>query len=643
MKLVSNVVNYDHLSDLYMSILDDLADKLVRSYGPYGSNSLIQKGSDSFPIYTKDGHTILSNIKYHNIIERTITSNILSITEHIVKNVGDGTTSAVLLSRNILKGLLDLQKMYKDQGKHVAPILIIEEFKSLVNDMIYYIRDQGRDLKPGDPYAISMISTNGDLRISSEIENLYRELGNEVYIELTTTSQKQDIVSIYDGLVLESGLIEECYINNPDKQICRINNPAIYTFQDPVDTPEMISLFEAIVANNIYIPLQQIIGNQNKKEEENKEHELKIIPTVIITPRMSRDASALMEHITDVMNRMTGGMVRKRPPLLIITNLESVDQDQYADIMTMCGCPPIKKYINPEVQKQDQEKGVAPTVDTVWKFFGTCDAVEADHYKTSFFKPSKMFTEVTDEQGHTSYHKSETYNGLVNFLETELAKAKEAKLDYVQIYHLKKRLNSLKAVFVEWHVGGVSPADRDQRMSTIEDAVKNCRSAARDGVGFGANFEAFKAILNYIHTTEFRTSLQKEIANIVARSYHDLIYTLYKYTGTKQEVEELINKMIHDGEPVNITDYFESDDEPLQVLSSIQSDIMILEGIANLITIMATSNQYICPEPMDAAVYIADEAVRKEKEQSKRMNDLQKEMDEWRNPVKIKRIKSDYR
>ena len=50
------------------------------------------------------------------------------------------------------------------------------------------------------------------------------------------------------------------------------------------------------------------------------------------------------------------------------------------------------------------------------------------------------------------------------------------------------------------------------------------------------------------------------------------------------------------------------------VLSSIKTDQMILEGISNLITIMATSNQYICPEPIDTAPYRAEENVRKLKE-----------------------------
>lgn len=613
MNLVSNVVNNKYLSELYLSILDDLASKLVRSYGPFGSNSLIQKGADTFPIYTKDGHTILSNIKYHNIIERTITSNILSITEHIVKTVGDGTTSAVLLSRNILKGLLDIQSSFKESNTPVAPIQIVNEFKRIVKIMCDQILKNGREFTIDDAYAISMISTNGDVEISKQIETLYKELGKEVYIELTTTSQKQDIVSIYDGLVLESGLIEECYINDPDKQICHLDRPAIYAFQDPIDTPEMIGLFEEIVSHNIYSPLQQIL---NGKKEESQE-QVSLIPTVIITPRMSRDASALMEHITEVMNRMSGGMVRKRPPILVITNLESVDQDQYADIMTMCGCPPIKKYINPEVQQVEQEKGIAPTRDNVWRFFGTCDAVEADHYKTSFFRPSQMFTVITDEGGVESIHKSEKYNGLINFLETELSKAKEAKQDYVQIYHLKKRLNSLKAVFVEWHVGGVSPADRDQRMSTIEDAVKNCRSAARDGVGYGANFEAFRVIYHIRHDTVTRSMLTHAIICVLYDAYTDLVKTLYHYIWPGDDLkEEKLRQMIQNGYPFNIADVLTDDEDKidLPVLSSIQSDVMILEGIANLITIMATSNQYICPQPMDAGVYIAEEAIRKEKE-----------------------------
>lgn len=611
MELLSNVVNTKHLSDLYLDILTDLSNILSKSYGPYGSNSLIQKGKDSFPIYTKDGKTILENVKYHNIIERTITSNILSITEHIVKHVGDGTTSAVLLSKYILENLINLQNKARDTGELLAPVEIVRSFQNIVKNMIKHIHKNGRDLNINkDAYYISMISTNGDNDISMQIHNLYKELGKDVYIALTITSQKEDIVSIYEGLVLESGLIEEAYINDPEKKVSRIYNPHIYAFTDPVDTPEMIKFFETIVMHNIYDNL-----SWQPRGEESDDDCPPIVPTVIITPKMSRDASVLMEHITQTMGKMAGGMIRKRPPILVITNLESVDQDQYADIIQMCGCKPIKKYINPEIQKKDQESGSAPTFDNVWEFYGTCDVVEADNYRTSFISPSNMVKNITDAEGNVTVHKTQEYLSLINFLETELDKAKEAKKDYTEIYHLKKRLNSLKATFVEWHVGGISPADRDQRMSVIDDAVKNCRSAARDGVGFGANYEGFSAIKSiendFLATHNLNGyNLDYEVIEAIKDAYLKVIYELYKYTYSDfDHFRDAIYAEYKLG-PRNLN----KNTKTYPVLSSINSDIMILEGMANLITIMATSNQYICPEPIDTAPYRADENIRKKKE-----------------------------
>lgn len=611
MEMHSNVVNSENLKEIYVQIMDDLSNILVRSYGPYGSNSLIQKGDNVFPIYTKDGHTILSNVKYLNRIESSITENILSITNYIVRTVGDGTTSAVLLSRNILKSLIKLQK---DNPNKYPPVMIVETFKQIVQEINEKIQKNGREFELSDAYNIAMISTNGDEYIAKEIEQLYKALGNGVYIALNTTSQNKDFVSIYDGLVLETGLIEECYINDPIKKISHIDHPQIYAFVDPVDTPEMVRFFDAILYENIFRPIGerlQIINEKNEKKAKAMEANLTpIVPTVIIAPKLSRDASQLMDKITQSMTQFNGGSIIQRPPILIITNVESVDQDQYSDIIAMCGCPPIKKYINPEIQKQDQDKGVAPTFENVTGFYGTADVVECDHHKTSFIRPQHMFTKT--ENGGVEL--SEKYKALVSFLETELSKADEDKLDVRQVHHLKKRLNSLKASFVEWYVGGVSPSDRDQRSALIEDAIKNVRSAVTDGVGFGANFEGACAAYEIFNVTQGDT-LKGELLGIILDAYRDVCVELYKYSYEHPRTEVI--KMIKNREPVNIIN------PKIPVLSSIKTDQMILDGISNIVTIMATSNQYICPSTADAVPYVAMDAVRKkiEIEAVKRLNE----------------------
>ena len=629
MELISNVVNNESLSDLYVQIMEDLGNCLERSYGPYGSNSLIQKGDNALPVYTKDGHTILANIKYHNIIERTIVSNIQSITEYIVKGadgVGDGTTSAVLLARNILKNLIKLMKTYKERGIHVAPVQIVRTFQKIVEQMVDIIKKNGREFTIEDAKNIALISTNGDEKIAGQIYQIYKELGKEVYIALNTTTQKDDIIGIYNGLVLETGLIEEAYVNDPEKKNCTIQNPRIYAFTDPVDTPEMIRFFDMIVNNNIWEPIMFMNGQRKPKYDDNGnpvmikgpngnmiqdtedfEH-TEIIPTVIITPKMSRDASSLMERITDTMGKFTGAAVRQRPPILVLTNLGSVDNDMYSDIMQLCGCKPIKKYIDPRIQKQDQESGVAPTFATVDQFYGTAKTVMSDHYKTTFIEPSKMFNVVAKLDGSIETEHSETYNSLISYLETELEKAYAEKATYQDIYHIRKRINSLKASFVEWFVGGVSTSDRDQRKSAIEDAVMNCRSAARDGVGFGANIEAYRAIDAIDLSSD--DMLFNDIHNAITAAYEDIIRTLYKEYCSNHKLNEYeLLATVRNSEVPNAAEA----DYP--VLSSIMSDVRILEGISNLITIMATSNQYICPEPASTFPYRADFDIKKKKEQ----------------------------
>lgn len=607
MEIISNVINDKYLQEVYTDTLQDLRNILVKSYGPYGSNTLIQKGENAFPEYTKDGHTILSNVHYNNIIEKTICSNILSITEYIVRNVGDGTTSAVLLSNYILKGLIKLQETLKKYNKIYAPIVIDRTFNAIVDKMIEKIKENGREFTIEDAKKIAMISTNGDTEIADKIAALYEELGKEVYISLNIAHTVDDVVSIYDGLVLESGLIEECYINDPEKKNCTIQNPHIYAFTDPVDTPEMIAFMEQIVKFNIFDPIAAY--NQSKEKDEN----LQIVPTVIITPRFSRDASSFMDKIMDSMSNMNGRNVRNRPPLLIITNLTDVDNDMYSDIMQLCDCKPISKYIDPRIQKKDQEAGLAPTIDNVQYFFGTAEEVIADQYKTTFINP-KLMNEVVGTDEGVTIQRSNLYESLVSYLEDEIEKGYANKADMRTIYHLKRRLHSLKASYVEWYVGGVSPSDRDQRKAAIEDAVKNCRSAAKDGVGYGANFEGFKAIRDCLESPidpdKGLLPLEDAIKQLIYDGYFECTRDLYgQYFVTDTDTKIL--QMLRTGKPINIADNGD-------VLSSIRTDELILRGISKIITIMATSNQYICPDPLDTTVYRAAETVRKRKEQEER-------------------------
>ena len=107
--VITNVVKKEQLRKVQLETLKFLSDSVKNSYGPIGSNTEIFR-PDSLNKYTKDGHSILESIQFKGEIERSVQRDITDITRHVVKTVGDGTTSASMLAYDIFSSLIDIEK-----------------------------------------------------------------------------------------------------------------------------------------------------------------------------------------------------------------------------------------------------------------------------------------------------------------------------------------------------------------------------------------------------------------------------------------------------------------------------------------------------------------------------------------------------
>jgi hypothetical protein len=151
------------------------------------------------------------------------------------------------------------------------------------------------------------------------------------------------------------------------------------------------------------------------------------------------------------------------------------------------------------------------------------------------------------------------YIALMNFLKNEIESAENTE-NANEVGKLKKRLNALNANMVDYLVGGVTVAERDMYKDLVEDAVKNCKSAALYGVGHAANFEglinSYKVAEKGANIAEFikYPGLIQSIANAIFESYVEISAVLY---GTveydKEKVAEYIAKSIELGAPYNIS------------------------------------------------------------------------------------------
>ena len=569
MKIYSNIVPEDKVREVQKETLNIISEALSKSFGPKGSSTAFVKNIDAKGVnivaeHTKDGHTIVGNIQFLNPIERSVQDILTDLTRYVVKEVGDGTTSAVILCKAVFDKLCDNKVIIEN-----SPADTLNRIDSIIKEITERILAKRKECTLDDIYNISLISTNNNEYIAGTIKSIYEKYGMDVFIDVGISTETNNIVKEYDGMTLDTGYTDICFVNNKQDNCSYIRNPRIYCFNDPIDTPEMSTMVETIIDNNIV-----------RAYRPNSVHEP--IPTVIFCKRISPDTASYFERIVQLMNAYDN------VPLLIVSDIH---QDYlYEDIAKMTGSPFIKKYLNLDMQVTDQEAGLAPTVETICDFYGTADLIQADDAKTKIINPAKMF----NEDG--SY--SDEYNNMLSYLKTQIEKCKNEDAGVEATARAKRRYNCFKGNMVDFLIGGITLSDRNNLKAAVEDAVLNCRSAAINGVGYGANYMAFSVLTEMKNETKYSGDA---VVGILYEAYEMLLKTLYGKSYDHTEVDDILAGSINNGCPFNIrTNEYDG-----KVLSSIRSDIVILETINKILSLMFITNQYLVQTPAHN-VYIAD-------------------------------------
>ena len=634
MKLATNVVKGKTLRQAQLRALELFANTIVETYGPMGGYTAYsyQDGSSTasklkpfFSNYTKDGLQVMKRIDTDKPIESLIREEIITICINVVKKIGDGTTSATILSYMIFKGLLQLL----DEGKYTKRE-IINSFKHVIEEGSNIIKNSPKTCTIEDIYNIAMTSTNGNEFIAETIKGIYEESGKDVFIDVQASNDEKTIVKTYNGMIYEAGYIDPAFANTTtsnkkETPKCELDNPNIYVFESPIDTPDMINIVKLIIEKDIESK------NRIAQEQYNAGKKVTAFPTpvVIISPAISRDANG---YIDSLVLAFTNARPDQRPPLCLVTNLDN-DNQYLTDIKQMTGGRFIKKYMDPKTYKMDKEQNLAvnDTGSNLGFFAGKAEKVIIDATSTRIINPQNMY----NKDG--SY--SDFFNEYIHNLEANLALLEETREELVKIGKLKRRINLLKGNMVDLYVGGLGEtSDRMVLMDSVEDAVLNCRSAVKDGVGRGANYEGlitFFNLSNYYHTEldkladgterpykEIKEAmLNVEISDMIASAYLELVSKIYEpyfddinkaksfvlltlttfeednenYQKLSKYFDESILDQLKENKkaiPFNIvTEKFDN-----KVLTSIQTEPVILHSIDKIVSLLFNTTQFLLPD-----------------------------------------------
>lgn len=98
-----NVIPEESFKRLVSDTFKTIVEVMRETYGPYGSNVILSDVNDT--VSTKDGYRVLKSMDFSHPYKRLVYKAIRRICDRVNENVGDGTTSCILIADKIYNNI----------------------------------------------------------------------------------------------------------------------------------------------------------------------------------------------------------------------------------------------------------------------------------------------------------------------------------------------------------------------------------------------------------------------------------------------------------------------------------------------------------------------------------------------------------
>ena len=206
---------YDDGSSLHKKIIegvDILADNVASTLGPKGRNVLLRE-KDKPPFITKDGVTVSRFVKLKDPFMDAAAQVIKEASERTNTNAGDGTTTATVLSRAILR---NAYRHLVNEGSSVVEIKrgidkATEQICARLDEISSPV--QTKD----DIEHIAVISANNDAAIGTLISNAVEAVGKDGSITIEDAGSLETSLELKEGFNFPGGYAAGAFVNDGRK------------------------------------------------------------------------------------------------------------------------------------------------------------------------------------------------------------------------------------------------------------------------------------------------------------------------------------------------------------------------------------------------------------------------------------------
>lgn len=590
-----NVVTKEEYTSLAKFVFQRVVDVLSKSYGPYGSMTLINRAGYRFS--TKDGwrilmYTVFDGNPYYQAIHRMI----FEVCEQMNDTVGDGTTTVILLANRMYECLID--HMDEIETMDLPPREIFNAFDNLLKQITAKIEEKARDFTAEDVRSIARIATNDDEVITDCLCRLY-ERNPQADIQIMESNKLGVSVEDVDGLKIPVTLLDRIYVNNKADKCCDISDALYLVFNHKIGETAI---------TKIILPAENAAKRVGKR-------------LVVVAPAYEESVMIgfWLKKATDEF-RSTGTSTT------VLTHYKSsvMGAAGAEDLAILLDTHPIDgKMVDMLIKDGKAEFGMTPSGRMCMRnltsmtelVLGYCDNAKLSYDELSFFSGLHPVSMTLDAQ-------KEAVKAEIKGLEDTMTITEKATS--MKLSHLKKRLARLEMKMSVIYYGADSAFDKEMIHDTIEDGVRALESARAHGVIKGCQYDLLnvaKEMYNDTHSRLNQILLECIIFGIQNMLKQDLygkskcfcdVFDKFvngdplekapdKYNGRTpafyQSFTNYLQTVLNeyntsDSYPVNLI----TGEEDTSLIASTETDICAIKASIELLKILIAGNQLLMVE-----------------------------------------------
>jgi len=222
--------------------IDKLAAAVKTTLGPRGRAVVIEKAYGA-PQVTFDGVTVAKEIELEDKYENLGAEFLKQAADKTNDNVGDGTTTSVVLSHALIE---EGEKAIKEKGFNV--IQLSEALKDQTKFVIENLESQREIID--DVKKIEEVATLSakDKSIGALIAEVMQKIGKEGVVTIEDSNTIGNSYEMVEGMQFDRGYISQYMVTNPDKMEAVLENPYVLVTDQKISSiQDLLPLLEKIV------------------------------------------------------------------------------------------------------------------------------------------------------------------------------------------------------------------------------------------------------------------------------------------------------------------------------------------------------------------------------------------------------------